>query len=126
VDDLVTWLRGVLDEDEAEVRDSRMPSGEAPYDEPVWWLPDWLTKAALLADIAAKRAILDLHRKTTEVHHREPFDYLTGEPQSTRVEEASCDSCGWASENPTSACETVRLLASAYKDRPGYRDEWRP
>ena len=125
MDDLVTWLRGVLDEDEAEVRDSRMPSGEAPYDEPVWWLPDWLTKAALLADIEAKRAILNLHFVTVRTEPRTPFDPYTGERRGP-AHDVDCGACGWASSDPTSACETVRLLASAYKDRPGYRDEWRP
>lgn len=102
MDDLATWLRGVLDEDEAQVRDSRMPSGEAPYDEPVWWLPDWLTKKALLADIEAKRAILD-----------EIVPALEGYEWDAVAERSTTE-------------RLVRLLASAYKDRPGYRDEWRP
>lgn len=57
--------------------------------------------AAVLADVAAKRAILDLHDAVPEEEH-----------------------CAWDQERKP--CQTVRLLASAYAHRPGYRDQWRP
>lgn len=70
--------------------------------------------AAVLADIAAKRAILDWctevigDRDLTTV---DQFGSLRQDPQALAV---------------TLAAETVRLLAWADADRPGYRDEWRP
>ena len=102
--DLVAWLRGVLAEDEDELRTRWR------LDEAEWALPECGTRDALLADIAAKRAILDEHTATVV---------------------AACPTCavdigGNHVASIRSPCRTVRLLASAYRDRPGYRPEWAP
>jgi hypothetical protein len=103
-DELVTWLRGVLDEDETAL-DSQHPFGCNAY--PVGADDEFdLTRCdcrvkARLADIAAKRAILKMHRPEPGQHP---------------------DFCGFdLHELP---CLTIRLLASAYADRSGYRREW--
>lgn len=71
--DLVDWLRGVLDEDEAD----------GSY--------------SVRADVAAKREIIDV-----------------------------CVEYMWESEHGPDPCArgVLRALASAYRDRPGWRDEW--
>jgi len=123
MDDLVTWLRGVLDEEHRRYQDQILD-----WQEPEGWdggdhVDDLHYLRWHSADIEAKRAILNLHFVT--VRTRTPFDPYTGERRGP-AHDVDCGACGWASSDPTSACETVRLLASAYKDRPGYRNEWRP
>jgi hypothetical protein len=78
-DELITWLRAQLDEDEA-----------------------WAGETAELAEVEAKRAILDL------------IDAARG----------AClqEFC----EPPVDADQIFRHLAKLYADRPGYREEWRP
>jgi len=88
MDDLVTWLRGVLDEDE---RNSQFESGDPYLD---------ARAALMLADVAAKRAILDEYSGDGEISD------LSGD---------EIKGLGIA----------VRLVAWAYRDRDGYRDEWR-
>ncbi|MGE5829742.1 MAG: DUF6221 family protein [Micromonosporaceae bacterium] len=78
-----------------------------------------------LAEVEAARRILDLHSIQVELISQFPFDPYTGVqlPPSYNV---SCRVCGWATIDPTSACDTVRLLAAPYADQPGYREEWKP
>ncbi len=64
--------------------------------------------ARVLADVAAKRAILDAHEELTI---------------------GCCNTCTegmHSSEHQSWPCATVRLLALPYADQPGYREEWRP
>lgn len=99
-DELITWLRGVLDEDEARYRplveDWQHPEvwdgGDAVDD-----LHHWRWQ---LADIAAKRAILD--------------EYDGGDPPTDKPRPAY------------GLWRAAKHLAMAYADRPGYRDKWRP
>jgi hypothetical protein len=66
--------------------------------------------ASVLADVAAKREILSAHDRVS--------GYRT---------DAACLSCGVNDEYPAAwPCDTVKILASAYRDRPGYREEWAP
>ncbi|MFC5017670.1 DUF6221 family protein [Streptomyces lienomycini] len=37
-----------------------------------------------------------------------------------------CAVCGWAGDDPTSGCETLRILALPYATHANYRHEWRP
>lgn len=115
---LIEWLTKILDEDEENVQSEIRFSNSRDRD-----LADWgkyvydpiigpyggqtpqrdaatgmyIAKVAaplrVLADIEAKRAIVKFHQRRY------------------------CSDC-----RPTSPCETVRLLASAYADRPGYRE----
>lgn len=115
--DLVTWLRQQLDEDERRAPLTMQIGAMRPS-------TAWVTER-LADEIAAKRRILDLHATTVEKGPRSPFNPMTGEPQGPQFS-AYCDLCGWAADDPLSACETVRLLALPFADRPGYRQEWAP
>lgn len=111
--DLVAWLTQILDEDEKRVQGALSADylGEKPRFYGVdtgahrddWGLHTFhVAPERVLADIAAKRAIIALHDDQHE-----------------------CSDLS-ASDWPYLGCQTLRLLASAYADRPGYRDEWRP
>jgi len=71
--------------------------------------------AAVLADVAAKRLILAEHQPRSE---RASWD----------EDVTICATCRYDGGLDWVAypCPTVRLLASAYASRPGYRSEWRP
>jgi len=123
--DLVTWLRACLDKDErlaraciAEVGQTRAgemyPDGSGPAEvddfpsypygsrehESIYIARHHPDRA--LADIAAKRAVIDRYEELARYDSSESLE-VTAE-------------LGWV----------VRHLASAYADRPGYRMEWKP
>ncbi len=102
MDDLVTWLRAQLDDDERVAQ-------SAYYWSPTGWfdVPDSAREhldrwdpARVLAEVDAKRRILD----------------------------GMIDDDGFLRGNIASgtAWPVIVLLAAAYADRPGYREEWRP
>lgn len=95
MDDLVTWLRARLDEDAADINESRALSPGDLH----WSMPDWLDRPRLLAEVDAKRRILD--------------EVVGGLAKEER----------WARRF---AVHLARLLALPYADQPGYREEWRP
>lgn len=98
MNDLVTWLRAQLDEDEAGFDDGLGAPCEGKG------LHLWPERAE--AEVEAKRRILDLHQ-----------------PERGGVfVDLWCQQCQ-RKEDP---CPTVRLLALPYVDRPGYRQEWAP
>ncbi|MEV4767781.1 DUF6221 family protein [Micromonospora humida] len=111
MDDLVTWLRAQLDDDERVARKAGQrgkwwfASGDRSVDlhaltaHAKRWDP-----ARVLAEVDAKRSILSLHRCDD-----------AGGPDPI------CNVCLY-----TPTCETVKTLALPYADRPGYREEWRP
>jgi len=105
-DDLVCWFRAVLDEDEANAREAL---GFVSVGGMRW-----------LADIAAKRAILDAGSVEPEPDC-EPSE--TGDRiQFPGWGQPTCsDNCG-----PDVWWAVVRLLASAYSHRDGYQEAWRP
>jgi hypothetical protein len=121
-DDLVAWLCIQLDADEAAARSLRDQAREVKLElkepahlgqiRPGWGLwPDVERMAAgVLADIAAKRRIMDLHR---------PVDSVDGTVCVTCREPDYPDEANWL--HP---CPTLRELGSVYADRPGYREEW--
>ena len=149
MDDLVTWLRAQLDDDERVAREGT-PFGTGR------WLADGETirdseggcvvhddgeqdrgtaehiarhdPARALAEVDAKRRILDLHTgehdcpewKTGVYADDWPIGVSHGKPGERwahiTVEHFEADE----------PCPTVRLLALPYADRPGYRDEWKP
>lgn len=146
MEDLITWLRGVLDADESAAKavrrlawesDGRITvSGDVAG---VWVLGDdgdpvaiaqcataedgegvdprvIATHIALhdpeqvLADVAAKRAILELHDQSGV--------RWVGFPRADR-QESYC-----VHDQQGAPCHTVRLLASAHRHRPGWKQEW--
>lgn len=80
----------------------------------------------MLVEVEAKRRIIDLHALEVTRTERMPFDPFTGERQEGYAVSVMCELCGWAGEDETTACATVRLLALPYAARPGYREEWTP
>jgi hypothetical protein len=81
--------------------------------------------ARVLREIDAKRRIIAEHSLTVEKTDAAPYDSVTGErcPDEYSV---TCALCGWVSDDPTSGCLTLRLLALPYADRECYREEWSP
>lgn len=143
VDDLVAWLTQILDEEQALAEAAVKEEGAewSPGDQynsdsvssvaggyvatGAWGYMAWETRQHIarhdpirtLADIAAKRAIIALH---TDVEMHIEFIH-------ERSGDHWCDVCGSVDDAPVAwPCDTLRLLASAYADRPGYQDEWRP
>ncbi|MGE9282316.1 MULTISPECIES: DUF6221 family protein [Streptomyces] len=134
MDDLVQWLRAQLDEDEeialAPTRAtwaSREWSFSLVGDDPhvdlgtvhldrVSSLNEAEMRhisrhdpARVLRDISAKREVLDfVERRLRDSAER---DYLVNGPAKMAL---------------TALDPVVRYLATAYSDRPGYREEWRP
>lgn len=140
-DELTTWLAATLDTVEAAViayRDGHSGpclnyDGQHPeaYDErDSCYLHIRAAEASPyrdasfgLADIAAKRRILDRHvPKTGEHLPRHPICAECGgsdwKPLGGRLEPYP-----WVMPWP---CPTLRLLALAFAGYPGYRNEWRP
>lgn len=64
--------------------------------------------ARVLAEVQAKRRIIDLHEGDHEC--------------STYDHNGEIDNCTWVIGD----CSTLRLLASVYAGRPGWRSEWAP
>lgn len=72
--------------------------------------------AHVLADIAAKRAILAIHEQATA--------------DESSIEPLGCKAChydrGDSVQYGWGWCDTVRLLASTWTSHPDYRTEWAP
>jgi len=137
-DDLVTWLRAQLDEDERVAREAdglgwgyagafeRDHDGNDIY-------PQWGLMSAddgptlLLGDLTIEKlrhiARHDPVRVLAEVEaKRRIVDEHAGyDPKTWRTGDAAYD-CTYS----TWPCFTMRWLALPYADRPGYREEWRP
>lgn len=127
VDDLIAWWRGVLDEDETDLEDAH-PLGCNGYplgadDEFDPGRCDCRVRPRL-ADIAAKRAILDRYQATADEYARHKRD-LTPAPQNHRLEFVR-GVVGTTSTMTGTLRDVIRLLASAYADRPGWQEAWRP
>jgi hypothetical protein len=107
-DDLVTWLRAQLDEVQRMAGEAPPDEWDDPYGEfrsrggPLFDHVLWHSPAQVLAEVEAKRRILDLIR----------------EPDDPNDDEQVWYQCALA--------DVARLLALPYADRPGYRAEWAP
>lgn len=69
--------------------------------------------ASVLADIEAKRAVIELHKRV----------------ECARGEKEGCEHCGWDDDCRDCygygyPCHTVALLALPYKDHPDYDPAW--
>jgi len=118
----VTWFRGVLDEDErmhARLAGSGMQGFEARDEEP--W-SHFGEPGRIAADIEAKRSILALHRPTEDDY----ADQQGNLGPACRTCHEDAETAGYEPAPLPYPCPTVRLIASAYRDRPGYREEWAP
>lgn len=104
--DLVTFLRACLDEDQQATEVAAVSYG-----------PGW--GARVLAEIAAKQAILDLHRQ---------IECVNCEAQG-RKPATSCLRChhgdtDFGEKFYDGTCSTVRALAQPFAGRPGWSEEW--
>jgi hypothetical protein len=116
--DLVAWLRQQIDEDEiAWEMVAARDVVELLHGEPL--------APRMLAEVAAKRAILELHdgehdcrELITGVY---PHDWPSAAPWGSAGE-------AWrhaSSEHFEGPCPTLRLFAQPFAGRPGWREEWR-
>jgi len=82
--------------------------GNSPFliDHVARWSP-----ARVLAECAAKRRIVELHRGQKALW----------DDDENPLEVVECPECG-----VLFPCPTLRLLALPYADHPDYREEWRP
>lgn len=119
MDDLVSWLSAQIAEDERVARAAMDPDGKATG----WWWSDpaspteahiarW-DPARVLAECAAKRAILGRH-KPRRIDGRDG----DGMERSARW----CDCCD--EEWGRSGCADVQSLAQPHATRSGFRPEW--
>jgi hypothetical protein len=122
--DLVVWLRQQIDEDEiAWQMVAARDVVELLHGEPL--------APRMLADIKAKRAILELHESWPVLVETQPkFSTTTDDLGNMAMQMSS--RIAWLTnqeyrerfgdEPPTSPI--VRLLAQPYAGRPGWREEW--
>jgi hypothetical protein len=143
LDDLITWLRAQLDDDERIARQVMAEPGGF-YLEPETddtnimaagaHVYRWAPKR-VLAEVEAKRRILDLHphQRFSELPEEWPAHWkaeiraaFPGEAQPY----VGCERCHfdhhYEEVNPSWWCDHLCLLALPYADRPGYREQWRP
>jgi len=129
MDESVTWLRACFDD---EQRDA-----DGKHDQYACDLRALQTFGDCSCGYPSRvRADLDAKRQIIELHSPEPSHYVNGrfifdEPGTPQCEYCAslCHSrSGLSCDDPDAPypCDTVRLLALPYADRPGYRDEWRP
>lgn len=127
-EDLVAWLRAQLDEDERAARAVAVPSpwqvdispreafvqasdgrvvGETGFDESAVHIARH-DPARVLAEVAAKRRIIDRFEFVDS--HGPAVDHVRALDMTTGARAALLDA--------------VKMLASVYAGRPGWREEW--
>lgn len=141
-DDLTTWLRAALNAEEAALirkRDGHEGpcinfAGQDPehYDEydtcsrhiAVAEATPYRDAAFGLADVDAKRRILDRHIMKTGEHVTHGIcAECGGSDWKPGVSGAELDPFPWVMPWP---CPTLKLLALSYASQPGYQEKWRP
>lgn len=119
---ITEFLEARITEDEAVARDiagceSRDPEGQG-YSGTVMEMEGSarygviaVDPARLLAECAAKRAIIEMHRRTMDTYG-----------------DALGDTCTMCADSGPDAqpfpCDTLKALAAVYKDHPDYQPEW--
>lgn len=111
VDDLVAWLGAQLKEDErvARAQDEHLSGHDRPLD-----LADPTDPARVLADVAAKRKILDQFWDTSATFKHFLADEDAGMPKLIALR-----------AKQVALLDVLRALAEPYAGRPGWRPEWR-
>jgi hypothetical protein len=102
---LVDFLTARLDEDEADLRESNIS------DMPEWWAPAAWSRARGLADVKAKRAIMELADEATGL------DLMVDSDRAVGFRDLSTE--------PYLGDVMLRHLASVYADHADFREEWR-
>ncbi|MFD9630075.1 DUF6221 family protein [Streptomyces violascens] len=156
-DDLVQFIRDRLDEDEQAARTTNGYSietadGDFPGEKYLVLRGDHLDRftaplptdlaahiarhdpARVLAEVEAKRQLLDLHPITTVRQQYSEADLVEGvgpnyERRLKRPDEPYCETCDMYDgviDGDGTPCPTLRLLALPFATHPDYREEWRP
>jgi hypothetical protein len=149
MDELIAWLLQQLDEDEGLARQAFAGHNDAiaEWHEPwsgaveigpreddlicndsgvsrhiVNWDP-----ARVLAEVEAKRRILELHEPIPSQYVGGRYVGRPGDLQCSFCASLCHSSSGLRCEDPDAPwpCETVNLLAQAYAGQLGWREEWR-
>lgn len=136
---IVEFLKARLDEATADavkaggdrwILDGGIHRESHPTHEVVDWVYDEADEhiarndpAHVLADIAAKRAIVEAHAPSGNECRTccgEPYmeEYWNRPTQTETVE--------WKRADLPFPCPTIRILTSVYSDHPDYRSEWKP
>lgn len=120
MDDLITWLRLQLDEDEQSLGGLDSTALNGIESTAGWDVRAYVERG--LAEVEAKRRILELHP---------PFTDHAGRVRCEACAELCHSRSGLGCDDPADAmypCETVegiaRLLAQPYAGRDGWREEW--
>lgn len=122
---LIAFLRARLDEDEMTANGAGADCWHECDDGDLAF-HDRFDLEWVLREVESKRRIIGLHEITVERDRdAPPFNPMTGD-RTLDIYEVTCAVCGWATTDPTSGCETLRLLALPYTDHPDYREEWKP
>lgn len=122
------FLEARWTEEETRVREALSPDflGEKTfYDAPGGQRDSWglwtynVPPDRILADIAAKRAILAEHSYHLVASYDSHIKPIPG------TERPRCNTCASQDENGADwPCDTVRLLAQPYRDHPDWRADW--
>lgn len=148
VDDLATWLRAQLDDDErvaqAEVDLLRDYPYPADFRVEYQWVrmarhphggtsttfaPGAPTPARVLAEVDAKRKLIDLYEaaRRRQQDNSAKFVLLTKQRYLDQAEFARVKTHGWELGGQVAALRmAVAVAAVVYADRPGYQQEWHP
>ena len=100
---ITEFLNARIAEDEAAAREYQQ------YEDEVYETAGWFNCTRVLAECAAKRAIVELANKATHA-------------------EKECDDYEWqgtVESGPYIGDSILYALAAVYADHPAYRDEWR-
>jgi hypothetical protein len=114
MDELVTWLRAQLDDDERKVaameREARRVQTAPIFQgHPPNWLAGvdiFVSPTRWRAEVEARRRILDARDESARMANGDNDHGMA----------ADADAMDWC----------VKVLALPYADREGYREEWRP
>lgn len=133
--DLVAWLTKILDEDEAAAEGNgtiawltfRDPDGQMQYTAVACGEPDdhWVVDGKERTDYASVQVVLNEHQVLADIEaKRKIVDYMQRQIlDATEYYETDAKE---ATLSATCANRVLRALASAYADRPGYDDNWKP
>lgn len=126
---VVAYERMTGEPPEADARDSDLPvmlvdDGRRAASHVIRHDPRWV-----VADCDAKLAVLDEHHILTADNRSDTWAEWSIVPRRNASKDHGCVTChyeGMGGVRGAGVCRTVRLLASGYRHRPGYREEWKP
>ena len=125
--EMMAWLREQLD---AEERAARVIAGpgdrwQADYVDPYGYMDQSVREHILrhnptrvLAEVAAKRAILDLHSPTSDRMGLDETTWTYGDI------DPACSTCGASDYARPWPCETIKALTRSFAGQPGWREGW--